>query len=181
MEPAQAILYFGTVQSVLRLISALAISAYLTAIFLPCGSPPSVSLMTLTKMPTPAVHALPSEAESTASRMAASHSHSHEASHEVSQKVPRKASHAATHESAHGPGFEEPGPIERTAATELKPTCLCGCSDTRSQIGGGSARLGSVVPGTVVAHLLEVEAAAPGVRVLPRIFDIHFEIDPIPI
>jgi hypothetical protein len=32
-----------------------------------------------------------------------------------------------------------------------------------------------------VAHLLEVEAAAPGVRVLPRIFDIHFEIDPIPI
>jgi len=173
MEPAQAILYFGTVQSVLRLISALAISAYLTATFLPCGSLPSVSLMTLTKMPTPAVHALPSEAESTASRMVASHSRSHE--------VSRKASHAATHDSAHGPGFEEPGPIERTATTEIKPTCLCGCSDTRSQIGGGSARLGSVVPGTVVAHLLEVEAVAPGVRVPARIFDIHFEIDPIPI
>jgi hypothetical protein len=173
MEPARAILYFWQVQSVLRLISALAISAYLTATFLPCGSLPSGSLMTLTKMPTPAVHALSSEAESTASQMAASHSHSHQ--------VSRKASHAATNDSAHGPRFEEPDPIERTAATELKPTCLCGCSDTRSQIGGGSARLGSVVPGSVVAHLLGVEAAAPGVRVLPRIFDIHFEIDPIPI
>jgi hypothetical protein len=38
-----------------------------------------------------------------------------------------------------------------------------------------------VIPGTVVARLLEAEQAAPAVRVMPRNFDFDSEIDPIPI
>jgi hypothetical protein len=38
-----------------------------------------------------------------------------------------------------------------------------------------------VIPDTVVARLLEVEQAAPAVRVLPRNFDFDCEIDPIPV
>jgi len=69
----------------------------------------------------------------------------------------------------------------KTASLGFKPTCQCGCSDTRSQVGGGAARLGSVVPGTVFAGLPEAEQAAAAVRVLPRSFGLDFEIDPIPI
>lgn len=97
--------------------------------------------------------------------MAASHSHSHRASHE----------------SSHDSAYEEVREIEEVAIAEFKPTCQCGCSDTRSLVGGSAARLGSVVPGTVMARLLEADVAVPAVRVLPRNSNVYIEIDPIPI
>lgn len=59
--------------------------------------------------------------------------------------------------------------------------CLCGCGDTRSQVGGATSRLGSVVPGAVVARLAEAAIVIPEDRVLLLWRDVRFEVDPIPI
>jgi len=64
---------------------------------------------------------------------------------------------------------------------ELKRKCVCGCSETRSQVGGGTARLGSVVPGIAVARLAEAEDVLAEDRVLPRPLEVVSELDPIPI
>jgi hypothetical protein len=163
---------FDGVRTVGRLISMLAICSYLVATFIPCESLPALSLAT---QPAQSAHGiLPEpEPESRSAPMAASHSHSHGASHPSSREP--------GHESRHESGFEEIREAEMATTAEFKPTCQCGCSDTRSRVGGSAARLGSVVPGRVMARLLEVEVAVPAVRVLPGIFDVHFEIDPIPI
>jgi hypothetical protein len=154
----------------------LAISAYLVAIFVPCTSQSSTSLTpasltstTLAHAFGSGAHALPSESESTASRVASHHSHSQGALHEP------------THHAGHASEHEGVAALERVASQELKPTCLCGCSDRRSQVGGSTARLGSVVPGTVVARLIETQVTPAGEHVLPMNFDSQFEIDPIPI
>jgi hypothetical protein len=142
----------------------LAIVAYLMATFIPCESLPSLSLGT---QPAFSAHGMLPEPESSPTPMAASHSH--------------RASHPSSHESGHESSFEEIRETRMATTAEFKPTCLCGCNDTRSRVGGSAARLGSVVPGRVMARLLEAEAVVPAVRVLPRILDVHFEIDPIPI
>ena len=66
------------------------------------------------------------------------------------------------------------------ATAEWKATCLCGCDETRSMIGGGAGRLGSVVPITHVARLLP---AIETLGVFPSSThrsEYHREIDPIP-
>ena len=141
-----------------RFISAFAISAYLAATFIPCESLLAVSGVTASAS---GIHAMHSEQESQPSQTAASHDHVHAHSHSAS--------------------YEEIQASGKSARLEFRPTCQCGCSDTRSQVGGGAARLGSVVPGTVFAGLFDAEHPAPGIRVPPRAFDLDFEIDPIPI
>lgn len=92
---------------------------------------------------------------------------------------------AASHSHSHGASAESVrdavSEVEVAGTAEFKPTCQCGCSDTRSLVGGNAARLGSVVPGAVMAGLLEMDLVAPEIRIPLRTFDIHFEIDPIPI
>jgi hypothetical protein len=142
----------------------LAIFAYLMATFIPCEPLPSFSLET---QPVLSARRMLPELDSSSAPMAARHS--------------QGASHPSSHEARHASNFEEIREAEMATTTEFKPTCQCGCNDTRSRVGGSAARLGSVVPGREMARLLEAEVAVPAARVLPRIFDFDFEIDPIPI
>jgi hypothetical protein len=70
---------------------------------------------------------------------------------------------------------------EPTVLAEFKPTCLCGCSETRSTIGGGAARLGRVIPGAVLAVLFEPEPVAPLAAAPPLFDNFDSEIDPTPV
>jgi hypothetical protein len=63
----------------------------------------------------------------------------------------------------------------------IEPTCLCGCSKTRSKFAGDTARLGTVVPGTVIARLLEAERVAARPFSPSREIDFHSDVEPIPI
>jgi hypothetical protein len=82
-------------------------------------------------------------------------------------------SQSEVHERAHRP--------VQLSALELKPKCVCGCSDTRSSVGGNTSRLGSTVPAVHVPRL--IEAAQPGVfsRENARVLSAHTDHDPIPI
>ena len=42
----------------------------------------------------------------------------------------------------------------REGRLTMRPTCLCGCSETRSLAGGNASRVGVVVPGVSVAVLV---------------------------
>jgi hypothetical protein len=95
--------------------------------------------------------------------------------------------HSAAHDSS---AADDPGRAESvqtraanasTAHLAFTAPCVCGCGDTRANVGGGASRLGAVVPGQFVTQLLSFPAesasrAHPGrfVREVP-------EIDPIPI
>jgi hypothetical protein len=82
-------------------------------------------------------------------------------------------SQSEVHERAHRP--------VQSSTLELKPKCVCGCSDTRSSVGGNTSRLGSTLPAVYVPRL--VEAEQPGVfsRENARVLSAHTDHDPIPI
>ncbi len=67
------------------------------------------------------------------------------------------------------------------ARLSLSPTCLCGCSETRSTVGGEVSRLGVVVPRVHVARLLEHEHVYGQARHPAHVLDVALGIDPIPI
>jgi hypothetical protein len=135
-----------------RFIALFAIATFVAATFLPCES---TSFAKLGVLWAPPADTMPSAHESESSPMASPHAH--------------HASHVALQAPA------------TTAKLEFKPTCLCGCRDTRSQIGGGAARLGSVLPGTALARLLEAEPVLLVEQGSPTAIGFHLEIDPIPI
>lgn len=147
--------------SVDRVISVFAVAAYLSAAFLPCepvgevfsSAPPGVES-----------HVIPAAPKTTAS---ASHQ-SHHASHKD--------------HGAHDTGKSQDS--HHKVATETTvvwmPTCLCGCGESRAQIGGGAARLGPVVPAASVALLpprLTTRAVRSGLRLVQA---PDYLIDPIP-
>jgi hypothetical protein len=63
----------------------------------------------------------------------------------------------------------------------LKATCLCGCGETRARVGGGTTRLGAVVPGVFLARLPEVVHVDGPAPAPEGVSDAFSEIDPIPI
>ncbi len=135
-----------------RFIALFAIATFVAATFLPCESTSSANPGVLWAS---TADAMPSAHESESSPVASPQAH--------------HASHVAVQAPA------------TAARLEFKPTCLCGCSDTRSQIGGGAARLGSVLPGTALARLLEAEPVILVEQGSPTESRFHLEIDPIPI
>lgn len=58
---------------------------------------------------------------------------------------------------------------------------MCGCSDTHFQPGHGTERLGSVVPGSVVARLVGTVAALVPDGSSDPVPDFFLEIDPVPV
>jgi hypothetical protein len=135
-----------------RFIALFVVATFVAAAFLPCES---TSLANLGVLWAPTADAMPSAHESESSPMASPDAH--------------HASHIAVQAPA------------TTAKLEFKPTCLCGCSDTRSQVGGGAARLGSVLSGTALARLLEAEPVLLVDQGSRTEIGFHLEIDPIPI
>ena len=113
--------------------------------------------------------------------------------------------HAHVHAHAHAEGHD-PSPVRRapTASAERtrpadaappvsravraasdfaewKATCLCGCGETRARVGGGTSRLGAVVPGVHVATLPEaIDVPGPGPEDASPI-DVFETHDPVPV
>ena len=144
-----------------QIIGLLAIVAYLSAAFHPCERTGEAFL------PAPSVletHGTPVAAETTHS---APHS-SHHASHKNHD----------THNTSEAQGSHHK--VATESSVVWMPTCLCGCSDSRAQIGGGAARLGPVVPAAFAAQLLP-RTILSAVKVSPRpILAPDDLIDPIP-
>ena len=69
----------------------------------------------------------------------------------------------------------------RAAGLAFVPTCLCGCSETRSTVGGNVSRLGSVVPGVFVAWRTQVDAQRHFFPPSGGLVGITLDLDPIPI
>ncbi len=102
-----------------------------------------------------------------------------------SVRTPIAPSSVHAHDHAHAEdmsGVVETADRDRDETrAEWKAKCMCGCSDTHFQPGHATARLGSVVPGTVVARLVEATAPPIPVRSPDRPCDFFFEIDPVPV
>ena len=109
------------------------------------------------------------------------HAHSAEAPHGHDPAgAGSNAGHAA-HGDTHHAGPTEPRLSAKKGQLELQPTCLCGCSETRSLIGGSASRLGAVVPGLSLVQLPDSSPApVPGLDRL-RWHDRFGPSDPIPI
>jgi hypothetical protein len=167
-----------------RLLSVVAILSYLAAAFLPCEPPPwfvargsdahaSEVSTAGTEFPHPGAHHASGET-------------SHPGSHRDSVRPDSNAGHDHAHHGGVEPAVGEPSRASDRAgvllaSAELKAKCLCGCSETRSEVGGGTARLGSVVPGCFVPRLIEPEATRAGESVALAVVGFHGDLDPIPI
>jgi len=186
------------VQNLERFVAAFAIAIYLAAAFLPCETP----LASIRVSTQPAGRALDATAlgddasisahdhaahdrnrENTSAHRVA-HDLGHGASHPVGGDLQGDVDHSAHHALHTASASTNESRSRRAvqqAKLEIKPTCLCGCSETRSSIGGGTARLGSVVPGTVVASLIEAAPIPAAEFAQVGMLDLHFDIDPVPI
>ena len=104
--------------------------------------------------------------------------HSHGEDHASGDRTAGEHAHGASHAGDHA---DETTVVARRGVAELKPTCGCGCDESRSRIGGNVSRLGSVIPGVEVSRLFElisVHRAMEREFSLPNVFR---EIDPVPI
>jgi hypothetical protein len=104
--------------------------------------------------------------------------HSHGEDHASGDRTAGEHAHGASHAGDHA---DETTVAARLGMAELKPTCGCGCGESRSRIGGNVSRLGSVIPGVEVARLSEL---IPVHRAMEREFsmpNVFLEIDPVPI
>ena len=157
-----------------RLVSALAMTVYLAAAFLPCEPPDGAVWQA------GGGHAAQDARESHDERphQAAVSSHA-QMSHAAHAGQTGHAGHAAHGRGDADSGFE--ASARKTARLALSAICPCGCSETRSGVGGGTARLGSVVPGLAVARLLEAPRHELVARVPEPADEVFFAIDPIPI
>ena len=173
-------------QFLTRAISAIAMTAYLAAAFLPCEPigkfDGEVASRPLNRFAPPA--AAPAPRASSAHAHSVPHDHGpaygHEdgpapAAHEHGRKRVNSEEHA---HHAHGDEHDHRRGEERVVAARgaadpnaagFRAPCLCGCGDTRSTVGGGTARLGSVVPGVWIARLPEAAGESRHAQ-----FALHF-------
>ena len=144
-----------------QLVGAIAIAAYLSSAFLPC------------KPADGAFDSIPSVAESRAiGVLAGTTDPTAHASHHVSPTGHGNHAERTTSDSHQLARHESPA--------VWMPTCLCGCSQSRAQIGGGTARLGPVLPVTIAVPLsprVSVLAVSPAPQPVQA---PDFLIDPIP-
>ncbi|MFK7896749.1 MAG: hypothetical protein AB8G23_12985 [Myxococcota bacterium] len=193
------------------LISLLALSAYLAAAFLPCEpSPETVSAVAVANGAL-ASHAaaVVSVAAPVSAPMSGHgggnamehggahgthhgaqngehHAHGHGHGHHGAGDAPKSTGHPASHGGGGGAEAGSTAAIHASAGAPatnlaLKAKCLCGCEQTRGQIGGGAARLGSVVLAAETVGLDPAPVVVPEDRVLSRWVEVHFDDDLVPI
>lgn len=172
-----------------RIISTLALATYLAAAFLPCEPPAWFTAGGSGHHAAAAEPTVPDEDPH------AGHGDHHSTDGvvdgAVDGAVDGMAGHGShsdhdvhRHDDSHRGGQPSVVPARgstRMATAEIKPKCLCGCSETRSQVGGGTARLGSVVPGLYVVRLIEPGATRALAPITASFVDVHADLDPIPI
>ncbi|MHA7836729.1 MAG: hypothetical protein ACX98W_04635 [bacterium] len=142
-----------------RAAHLVALMAYLAAAFLPC--PPA-------RIPPPDSEPVPIHA-------AAPHSAHAPAPHAASPSAHEHGRAEASESTAHASrGKREVGRI-------LRAVCLCGCSETRSTVGGAAARLGPVVPGSESTPLPETDDRATSPAPSPLFVQHVDDIDPVPV
>jgi hypothetical protein len=159
LNPAPTWISVGVVRFADRSVAGLAVAFYLAAAFLPCEP--------LSAMDVDEIDAAHTTHHAHQTHADGNDSHDSHDVHDANDA--NEVDHAAARS------------YEAALDLEFKPTCLCGCADTRGQIGGNAARLGSVVPATQATCQFEavplvIAAHAPDAQI-----DIHLEIDPIPI
>lgn len=186
-------------------ISALALAVYLAAVFLPCEPPDGFVAPGLASSQAFPVsgHAVAEAAPRRAggpepmehvghSGHAAHAAHGGHGTHDAHAQHDAHSTHGMSGQAAHSAdhaGHEMPAAVEvepakrprRLARSEMTAKCLCGCSDTRAFVGGGGARLGSVVPPAEVASLPEAIVSSASDRVLRSIPRVDPISEPIPI
>jgi hypothetical protein len=188
------------------MLAAIVGAAYLVAAFVPCE--PVLVFVDWTKADTSHAAAsssavqvavpasAPSRSTSGASRAAHAppqHS-SHGSAHGSTSSVALAEPAGHEHGSHHAPAASSAEPVgERTdriaqshaerggCELELKPTCRCGCSESRATVGGSVSRLGAAVPAVHVARLLEARSLEVCDRVLARACSPDPDREPIPI
>lgn len=156
----------GLSYKIRALVSCGLLASYLAAAFLDCDP-----IRPAMKME----HAAPmAQAEPSANETG----HSHGEDHASGDRTAGEHAHGASHAGDHA---DETTVVARRGVAELKPTCGCGCSESRSRIGGNVSRLGSVVPGVEVARLSELIPVHCAREREFSITNVFREIDPVPI
>jgi len=188
------------------MLAAIVGAAYLVAAFVPCE--PVLVFVDWTKDAT--LHAAasssavqvavpasaPSPSTSGASRTAhalpqhSSHGSAHGSTSSVALAEPAGHEHGSHHDAAASSAEqarERTGRIAQSHAAhgrcelELKPTCRCGCSESRATVGGSVSRLGAAVPAVHLARLLEARSLDVCDLVLARACSPDPDREPIPI
>lgn len=169
--------------------SAFATLAYLVATLVPCGIPRLE-----------AGHAMPASGGAVHARadktVASERSEATHADHDHGQAHAHGAhAHGAHDHGAPAPAAPQVHPAEHAdppeaalasssgspdSALSFKAPCVCGCSDTRANVGGGAARLGVAVPPSEVARWC-VDLASPSTPAKPvAISAVFLARDPLP-
>ena len=165
-------------------MTALAVSAYLVATFLPCEAPAGIGFR-------PSGVASNSRSAPHAESMAVVASgtpqtHDH-AGHAMRAKGHRPTTMQHADQVAGTRKFEPPQPAQAhsddrsTSHPVFKAPCTCGCGDTRSTVGGGASRLGPAVVETSPAPFIGLAAIRAPDMFPARVSSPTRVIDPIPI
>ena len=190
-------------------ISAIVIGFYLSAAFLDCESTPRIPFARVSASESQALHhgdpdaahgEVRNDSGDTGVMLAdlvsptiASAEHGGHTAHGIDREKTAEAAGQGHHSARSKPGaYDQHRAPERSRAVadfrDLRgkglaflPTCLCGCSETRSTIGGNASRLGSVVPGVFVARLCEPEAPTVEFSSHLLLVETYSDLDPIPI
>ena len=165
-----------------QLISLFALGVYIAAAFLPCEPTPGERSALATALTAKSVHAVqvsepvvpvpvtPAKVATVATHDHGAHHH-HNGGHDHGAQAKAAApSRAEAHASDRIP-----------TRLSMKAKCICGCDRTRSLVGGGAARLGSVVLTAVPSGLPPAPVIVPEDRLLTRWVEVHFEDDQVPI
>lgn len=165
------------------IFSALVVAAYLSAAFVPCE--PALVFVDWTSGDT-AHPAAATPASSPHSHSTARAPAGRAPSHSSHQRSAYASTSSQAHAESAGHGHEHGSPAQRQAEVdpssgtiadeagsvapspraaafcelELKPTCLCGCSESRATVGGSVSRLGAAVPAVYVGRFVEVRTPA---------------------
>ena len=188
------------------LISTLVVLAYTSAALIQCetNSIPSFVRVPVSR----SVHAMPAMSSS-AERDSGHEGQAHPRAHAARSAGPSHGEHAQGHrknsaepssnaaENAHGDAHghtrahadgkaDASSPTVRKTSVarsrlELKAVCVCGCSETRGTVGGGTSRLGSVVPAIYLPCLLEADLGLAPLHGPDRVVEFSPDLDPIPI
>ena len=120
--------------SVAQIIAGFAIAIYLVVALIPCG------------LEDPSFFSVASDVSVHGMTVAPESPHgSH--MHHGSRRTDADSAHAAT------PSHDR---TKLNSSLVWTRTCLCGCSESRSTVGGGAARLGPAVPPNVLAFVEQV-------------------------
>lgn len=196
-------------QKISPFISVIVICFYLSAAFLDCESTPRIPVARVSASELQALHhggsgvmygEVGHDSGDTGAMLAdsvsptiASGEHGGHTAHGIDRE---RTAEAAGH--GHQSARSKPGAYDQHRAPEnshavadfrdlrgdglaFLPACLCGCSETRSTIGGNASRLGSVVPGVFVARLYEPEAPTAEFFSHFVLVETYSDLDPIPI